>query len=88
MEKDTRAVRLFRVYDAHLQKQLRGRCYIDEKRAARAAAVICLEETRPGRTLEVINIRSMSVKWTFTKSATGNIIVKDRAKLLAEERRK
>lgn len=89
MGKDTRTLRPYRVFLAgNPSKVFMGRWYIFEHSARRAAAVICLEEARPGRTIEVINVRSMTLHWTFTKGVTGNIIVKDRQKLLAEERRK
>lgn len=82
-------LRPFRVMQAgNPPVQIMGRWYIFEHSARRAAAVICLEETKAGRTLEVVNVRNMKLRWTFTKSATGNILVKDPKKLREEERRK
>ena len=87
--KDRDTLRPFRIYDAWEQKQVPGRWYIFEKSAERAAVVLAYESLKSGRTYEVLNVRNMTLRATYTRHRTsGNIIIKDYEQLKAEERNK
>jgi hypothetical protein len=83
---DRNTLRPWRIFDP--AGQIRGRWYGEQERACKGALVLCYEELQTGRTLEVLNTRSMTLWATFTKTKIGNIVCKDREQLREEERRK
>jgi hypothetical protein len=85
IKKDRETLRPYRLWDAHKQVQLPGRCYRWLENCHDAAVVICRREAKIGRTIEVIDVTRAKLTATYTKKVNG-IEIKREKQLRSEER--